>query len=203
MTRGEGTFRGVEGTRPFLGKPGQVERVSEVRIETVFSKGLESVVLQAMKKAHPYEEVAFDLYPVEQGPLPMGLHSGVGYGVYGDLVEAKSFSVLAQHVRRVFQVDGFLASQPLPSEVRRVGFVAGKGASFVGAAIAAGCDLFITGEVGYHSALEASRAGMCVIELGHRESEFFFLKTATQWLRSDGLEVEMQNVPTQKIVTAD
>lgn len=198
-TAGEGTFRGGEGTDPFLGKPGVLERAKEVRLETILPRGLEGVVLKALKKAHPYEEVAYDLYPVEQGPSPVGLNSGIGYGFYGDLVEPKTFPVVAQHVKRLFEVEGFLVSEPLPKQVRRIGFVAGKGASFVGAAAAVGCDLFITGEAGYHTALEGSRAGVCVLELGHRESELFFLKTAAEWLVEEGLQVETVNVPTQRL----
>lgn len=198
-TPGEGTFRGGEGASPALGKPGQLERAREVRVETIVPRGMEGMVLKALKKAHPYEEVAYDLYPVEQGPAPVGLNAGVGYGFYGDFAEPKTFPVVAQHVKRLFEVEGFLVSEPRPAQIRRIGFVAGKGASFVGAAAAVGCDLFITGEAGYHTALEGSRAGVCVVELGHRESELFFLKTAAEWLAEEGLRVETVNVPTQRL----
>jgi dinuclear metal center YbgI/SA1388 family protein len=200
-TRGEGTFRAGEGTQPFLGSQGQLERAPEVRLEAVLPRGLENSVLKAVQKAHPYEEVAYDLVPVEQGPVPRGLNAGIGYGVYGDLVEPQTFPELARHVRSAFQVEGFLASSPGPKRIQRIGFVAGKGASFVSAAVAAGCDLFITGEAGYHTALEASRSGMGVWEVGHRESEIFFLKTLAGWLRSDRLDCEVLNTPTQQIVT--
>src|SRR6185437_5168836 len=99
----------------------------------------------------------------EQGPPPSGLVTGLGYGFWGDLARPRTFSDLAQDVKSLFNVDGFWITQSPPARIRRVGFVAGKGASFVGAAAAASCDLFITGEAGYHVALDGSRRGVAVM----------------------------------------
>jgi len=92
-----------------------------------------------------------------------------------------------------------MTEAPSSSRVKRVAFVAGKGAGFLGAARAAGCDLFITGEAGYHTALDGWRQGMAVMELGHRESERFFVKTMCSWLSQLGLRAVESNLPTQKI----
>ncbi|HET7616842.1 MAG TPA: Nif3-like dinuclear metal center hexameric protein, partial [Bacillales bacterium] len=62
---GTGTFKPEDGTNPYIGSKGKLEKVSEVKIETIMPAGLQAKVIQAMKKAHPYEEVAFDLYPLE------------------------------------------------------------------------------------------------------------------------------------------
>ena len=196
---GEGTFRGGKGTKPFLGKSGQLEKAKELRLETVFPRGMEKPILKAMSKAHPYEEVAYDLYALEQEPNAAGMAMGLGYGVWGDFPTAKPFPELEQSVKSLFKIDGFWLTGRTPRSVKRIGFVAGKGASFIGAAIAAECDLFITGEAGYHSALEGSRKGMPVMELGHRESERLFLKTMGKWLASLGLKTAELDVPTQKI----
>lgn len=80
-------------------------------------------------------------------------------------------------------------------------FVAGKGSGFIAAAASAGCDLFVTGETGYHDALSASRRGMTVIELGHRESERFYLKVMSEWLAEMGLRIAELNVPIQEVVS--
>ena len=72
--------------------------------------------------------------------------------------------------------------------VKRIGFVPGKGSSFIGAAERNGCDVFITGEAGYHTSIDGLRRGVAVVEIGHTESERAFLTTVCAWIRdSNGL----------------
>lgn len=196
---GEGTFRGGAETKPFLGKPGRLERARESRLETVFPRGLKKRVLAAMRESHPYEEIAYDLYRVEQEPSAVGLVSGLGYGVYGDLPKAIPFEEVALRVRKAFGISGFIQTEPAPKRVKRIGFVAGKGGSFAGSAGRVGCDLFITGEAGYHVAREAASDGVAVMELGHRESEVFFLRTVERWCREWGIRSKVLNTPVQSI----
>ncbi len=197
--QGEGTFRGSQGTTPYLGKPGELEKVQEVRLETVFPKGLKSQVLSALFRTHPYEEVAYDLYELEQPVSGKGIVSGVGYGFWGEFPSPKPFSDLAKDVKSLFNIHGFWITSPTPSQVTRVGFVAGKGASFVEAAHSVKCDMLITGEVGYHKALSGSRQGLAVMELGHRESERFFIEVMKNWLSGLALRFVEAQMPTQKI----
>jgi dinuclear metal center YbgI/SA1388 family protein len=196
---GEGTFRGGEGTQPFLGNPGELERVEETRLETIFPRGLKLQVISAMFRAHPYEEVAYDLYSVEQPVSGRGLISGMGYGFWGEFPAPKPFSDVAKDVKSLFNIHGFWITSPTPSYVTRVGFVAGKGASFLEAAHSAECDLLITGEVGYHNALSGSRRGLAVMELGHRESERFFTQVMKIWLSGLALKFVETQMPTQQI----
>jgi dinuclear metal center YbgI/SA1388 family protein len=198
---GEGTFRAGEGTKPFLGSVGKLERAREARLETVFPRGLKKRILAAMRAAHPYEEIAYDLYRVEQSPSAVGLVSGLGYGVYGDFPKALPFEEVARRVKKAFGVRGFMVTEPAPKRVKRLGFVAGKGASFVGSAGRVGCDLFITGEAGYHVAREAANGGVAVLEVGHRESEIFFLQTVERWCREWGIRAKVLNTPVQSIRT--
>lgn len=196
---GQGTFRPGPRTRPSIGKVGKIEKVDEVRLETILPRGLEKAVIAALKAAHPYEEVAYDLYPVEQVPAPLGCTRGLGYGFWGEFPSPKAFSEVAKDVRRLFKVSGFWLTDPAPKRIKRIAFVAGKGAGFLKAATLVGCDLFVTGEVGYHAVLHGKRSGMTVMELGHRESEFFYLKTMEAWLSKMGLKTLVLNIPTQKI----
>ncbi len=195
---GDGTFRGGVGTKPFIGKSGRLEKVDEVRIETIFPRGLKRQVLQALRSSHPYEEIAYDLYRVDQEPSRFGLVSGLGYGVYGDLPKAVPFAEIAKRVRRAFKSEGFLITEPLPKRVKRIGFTPGKGSSFLRAAGLLGCDLFITGEAGYHDAREAALSGVGVMEIGHRESEIFFLQTIEKWCREWKVRTRVLNTPIQK-----
>jgi dinuclear metal center YbgI/SA1388 family protein len=201
--KGEGTFRGGKDTHPRVGQPGQLEKVEEIRFETVFPRGLKDQILKALLSAHPYEEVAYELYSVEQttksSTASQGIVSGLGYGFWGEFPSRRPFSEVAKDVKSLFDIHGFWITNPVPSYVSKVGFVAGKGASFVEAAAAARCDLFITGEAGYHTALGGSRRGVAVMELGHRESEKFFVKTMKSWLTHLGLEVAEAQTPTQQI----
>jgi len=199
---GEGSFRGGVETRPFIGKPGELERAREIRFETILPRGLERSVLRALREAHPYEEIAYDLYPVEQTPGGKGLARGLGFGVWGEFSKPRSFPELVKSVRGVFKVEGFMMSEPAPKRVRRVAFAAGKGADFADSARAAGCDLFITGEAGYHVVLESARKGLAIMELGHRESEIFFTPTVKGWLSEIGLPAAELSRATQKVWTA-
>lgn len=196
---GEGTFRGGEGTRPFLGEKGRLERAREVRLETVFPRGLKKRVLAAMREAHPYEEIAYDLYRVEQEPGAVGLVSGLGMGVYGDFPKALPYAEVVRRVKKAFGVKGFLQTEPAPKALKRIGFVAGKGASFARSAASMGCDLFITGEAGYHVARESALNGVAIMEVGHRESEVFFLRTVEGWCREWGIRAKVLNTPVQSV----
>lgn len=203
VLEGTGSFRALEGADPFLGKvqtkEGPGERVQEARLETVVPRTLLKQVLVAMESAHPYEEVAYDIYPVEQAPAGKGVIAGLGYGFYGSFEKPLSARVFSERVKKTWGVKNFLATQFFPEKVSSFAFTPGKGSSFVRAVAAKKVDVYITGEVGYHSAMEATRLGLAVIELGHRESEYFYLKTASSWVKELGLKCSVLNVPTQKM----
>jgi dinuclear metal center YbgI/SA1388 family protein len=204
QSSGQGTFRGGEGTDPFLGQPGQLERAQEVKLETILPRGLQKPVIKALLDAHPYEEVAFDLYPVEQGPSEKGLVRGLGYGFWGELATPAPLSAVTAQVRKLFQVEGCLLTPSRSSGadplIKRLGYVAGKGASFAHAARARGSDLFITGEAGYHLARELSGEGLSTLELGHPESELFFHSTIAGWLAGLGLDSAESRFSIQKFL---
>jgi len=197
---GEGRFRGEQGTKPFLGKPGQVEVVTEERIETVFPKSLQSIVIKALFDSHPYQELAYDLYEVKQSLSDLGQFKGLGYGFWGEFFSTKSFSEVAQHVKDLFGVEGILMSGTSPKKVKKVAFAPGKGASFISHALSLECDLFITGEVGYHNALEAARQRMITFELGHTHSEVFFPKVIQTWLTELGVKARYLNLSFQRFL---
>jgi dinuclear metal center YbgI/SA1388 family protein len=203
LSSGEGRFRALEGAKPYLGSVGALERASEDRLETVFPAGLEGEILQALRDSHPYQEIAYDLYAVEQGPSPEGIVRGLGYGFYGDLKKPLASAAFTSKVVKLFEASGALVTDGIQKngkkvrEFKRIAYVAGKGSSFIGAALKARCDVFVTGETGYHDALRAARSGMTVIELGHRESERFYLSTMAGWMECLGLKTVELNTPQQ------
>jgi dinuclear metal center YbgI/SA1388 family protein len=199
-TPGYGNFRALKGASPFLGKVGELEEVEEVRLETIVVSGMEEVAISALKEAHPYEEVAYDLYPVEQSPVMKGLVWGMGYGFVADLKKPVSYEAFVRTVKRVFKVDRFLANQLTPKKISRIAFTPGKGSSFVGSVRRSRADVFLTGEVGYHASLDALRSGLSIMELGHRESEHYFLKTFEAWMKEWGVKVSVLDERTQRVI---
>ena len=197
---GTGNFRPLKGAKPKIGKVGELEAVEEIRFETLVVSGMERIAIDTLKAAHPYEEVAYDLYPVEQSPVLKGMIWGLGYGFVATLDKPISFDLFTRKVKSIFKVKNFLTNQITPKLVKKIAFTPGKGSSFVHSVIAQKVDVFITGEVGYHASLEAARSGLNVMELGHRESEHYFLRTFDAWFQEWNLEASFLDERTQRII---
>ena len=197
---GEGTFRGDAGTDPFLGEPGALERVGERLLQTIVPKGLEREVVRAMKKVHPYEEVAYDLFPVMQGPSTLGLVRGLGYGFVGRFEKPIAFADFVSRVKRTFGISQLTVAGESKKRIQIFGFAAGEGTDVIGSAVAQGCDALLIGETSYHHALGGARRGTTIIELGHRESERFFLLTMARWMKSMKVPYVILDRKTQSII---
>jgi dinuclear metal center YbgI/SA1388 family protein len=168
-TSGWGTFAPSEGARPFVGKTGREERVEEVRLETVVSRSLLSRVLRAVRDVHPYEEPAVDVYPLSGGAL------GGGVGAVGDLPTPAPLARVLEEIDRKIRPSWIRLAGPGRKTVRRVAVVAGSGAEFLDRARQAGADLFVTGDVKYHQALDAAAGDMVVADVGHGSAEKWIL----------------------------
>ena len=199
FSQGQGSFRGNSESSPAVGKSGQFETVDECRLEIVVAASLRNSIVKALLAAHPYEEVAYHFSTIHSNALSKGVFAGSGYGFWGDFSVPKRFSELANNVKSVFGINGFWITEPVPKKVSRIGFVAGKGSSFIEQALSVGCDLFITGECGYHNAMKGLHHGMGVMEIGHQESETFFIPTMKNWLNRLHIEVAEFKTPIQKI----
>lgn len=181
---GEGMFRPLKGARPALGSTGRLEKVREARLEMLVEKGSVPGVVAAMKKAHPYEEVAFDLYPLL-------LPDGAGIGCTGT-VGGISPGRLARRLADRFKAEVRLSGRP-PSVVTRVAVVPGSGGGYLEEARRKGAEILVTGEVRYHQMLEAEHLGMGVMELGHDRSEMPAVDLLAGAIRS-GLRREKKTV---------
>ena len=166
---GTGTFLGAEGTDPYLGVSGREERVEEIRLETVAAGGLVPQVLRAVRAAHPYEEPAIDVVPLRGGAL------GGGVGAVGNLTAPCPLDEFLEKARRVLRASWVKAAGPRRKTVGRVAVVGGSGGEFADAARDADADLFITGDVKYHQALEAAAGTMPVVDIGHASGEQWIL----------------------------
>ncbi len=202
VLEGEGSFRALHGASPFLGKVGQREFVREQRFETVFLGAMERFVVAALKAAHPYEEVAYDIFSLDRAPQKGSFLWGFGYGFVGRLAGKSPLSrtQFLSRVAKYFKVHHAIVNGNLPARISTVAYSPGKGTSFVSSAIDHGVDVFITGEVGYHAALELARAGIAVMELGHRESEQPFLQTWSQWMKEWELPSSVLDIRAQEFM---
>jgi len=168
-SQGTGTFLGGPDSAPRFGKRGKEERVEEVRLETVAPGSRVQAVLSAVRKVHPYEEPAIDVVPLREGAL------GGGIGIVGLLPEPLPLDRALDAVRRALRPSWIHVAGPRRKTVRRVAIVGGSGAGFASAAREAGADLYITGDVKYHQALEAAAGEMPVADIGHASGERWIL----------------------------
>lgn len=160
-TPGTGTFLPQAGAEPFIGEPGKLERVQEVRVETIVPESLQRKAVQAMLKAHPYEEVAYDLYPMDLKGRVFGL------GRVGRLPEALTLRELTERAKAVFDVPMARVVGDLSRPIRKVAVLGGSGGRYVRHAQFAGADALVTGDIDYHTAHDALAAGMALIDVGH------------------------------------
>lgn len=163
---GKGTFRGGEGTDPFLGQPGVRHQEAEARLEVILPAALGGRVVAAMLAAHPYEEVAYDLVNLANS------QPGVGSGLVGELGGDMDEKEFLDFVREVFKV-GVIRHTALRGErVRRVALCGGAGSFLISNALSAGAQFYISSDIKYHEFFDAD-GRLVIADIGHFESEQF------------------------------
>ncbi|MCD4736801.1 MAG: Nif3-like dinuclear metal center hexameric protein, partial [Bacteroidales bacterium] len=166
---GYGTFRAGEGTTPYTGIIGKDHQEKEVRIEMIVPDHLKTGVIQAMTDAHPYEEVAYDIYRLENR-MP-----GAGMGVIGDLNKPMDEKTFIESLASVFDSAGLKHSNFTGKKISRVALCGGSGASLIRDALRSDADIFVTADVKYHSFFDADNK-MVIADIGHYEGEKFSLE---------------------------
>ncbi len=164
--QGQGTFRAGDGTNPFVGEMGKIHFEPEVRVETIVPRHILNAVVKAMVEAHPYEEVAYDVYPLD---LP---YKKAGLGVVGDLPEPMNTIDFVKHVKQQFRAPCVRYTNPVKDFISRVAICGGSAISLLNDAIAANADVFITADVKYHQFFDAENR-IVILDIGHFESEQF------------------------------
>ena len=165
-TPGTGTFFGGEQTDPYAGEKGRLERVPEIRLETVVPAHAAGRAAAAARAAHPYEEPALDVYPVD------GYPEGCGYGRVGRLPGPLAPDELRDHVSDSLGFPARLVANPDPTRrIERVAVLGGSGGSFISEAAVSGADAYVTGDLDYHDALLAESLGLVAIDAGHAATE--------------------------------
>jgi dinuclear metal center YbgI/SA1388 family protein len=176
-TAGEGTFRPLPGAHPTIGSVGRLERVPEVRLETVLPRALRAAVLGALLATHPYETPAYDLVPLADLP------SGAGLGRVGDLPVALPLGELVERVAAVLPATawGVRGAGNPAYRVERLAVCGGSGDSAIGLAAASGAQAYLTSDLKHHRVQEAP-AGLALIDAAHWATEAPWLEVAARSL---------------------
>lgn len=193
MVEGEGSFKPLDASDPFIGEKNSLTTVQEVRIETIVEEHKRTKVIQAIKDSHPYEEVAYDIYPTENEGKQYGL------GRIGKWTGKSNASTIIDKVKESFDLTHVRFVGDIDKKVKKVAVVGGSGEKFIAAAKAKGADMYITGDITYHAAQEAEKMGLCVIDAGHyiehvmKEATVAYLNTH---LSASGIECIASSVHT-------
>lgn len=191
--KGSGTFMPRQGSKPFIGMQEQMEVVKEAKIETIVPESIVSKVITAMLYAHPYEEAAYDIYPVEQkGPR-------YGIGRIGVLARAMSLESFARELKQKIGLSSIRVVGDRKKTVKRVALCTGSGIEFLDTAIKKGADVYITGDLKFHDAQRALEAGIAVIDATHYASENCMVPALCEYIRRKAVEQGwiLEIVPSQ------
>ncbi len=191
---GEGTFKPLEGSNPYIGSVDKLEMVNEYRLETIVPQDKLNKVLNAMLKSHPYEEVAYDIIPLKNEYEPQGFgrigyfHKPITLKELSELLKEKLNSELVKYVGVKDKL------------IKKVAICTGSGADFIKDAVKTGCDCYITGDIKYHEAQYAKELGIAIIDAGHYETESIIATPLRNYLIDEinkrGYDVEV--IKTEK-----
>ncbi|MCX6138743.1 MAG: Nif3-like dinuclear metal center hexameric protein, partial [Ignavibacteriales bacterium] len=163
-TDGIGTFRGRENAQPFLGSVGILERAEETKLEMLVPAWKVTSVVRAMRGVHPYEEVAYDVVPLENSAPDFGL------GIIGTLPNAMTGKQFLSFVKKSLGATMLRVVGDLTAHVKTVAACGGSGAEFIEEAARKGADAYVTGDLKYH-AMQDVPPRLLLIDAGHYETE--------------------------------
>ncbi len=161
---GKGTFRAGENSTPFCGNIGELHTETEIRIETILPSFKKNAVLRALLASHPYEEPAFDFYPLAN------IWNQTGAGVVGELIYPEDEQVFLYRLKEIFQLKSLNHSNLRGKGIQEVAICGGSGAFLIPDAITFGADIFITGEAKYNDFYDVEDR-ILLVTIGHYESE--------------------------------
>jgi len=173
---GTGTFTPLAGAHPFIGTVGAQERVAEFRLELLLDRAVLPRAIKALVAAHPYEEPAFDIYPLLNEGHKLGL------GRIGRLPEPVSLAAFSMRLRQDLAAPGLRFVGKPDALVGKVALCSGSGASLLRIAVRAGADVLVTGDVKYHEAREAEDLGIALVDAGHFPTEIIMVDAVAERL---------------------
>ena len=175
-SKGIGTYMGNEHSNPQVGQRFEFVQGDEIKIEVTFEKHLENKILKALFKSHAYEEIAYEIYDLQNK------HQNIGLGMIGELknpMKEKEFLLFA---KEKMQADGIRHSNFIGKEVKKIAVLGGAGSFAIKNAIQAGADVFLTADLKYHQFYEAENQ-LLLADIGHFESERYTKNYIVEYLR--------------------
>lgn len=182
---GTGYFKGSEKSNPAVGVRGRLEKVDEIKIEVLVNSFDVNKVVAAMKQVHPYEEVAYDIYPL------LNENTNYGMGVIGILENELSEKQFLNLISKSLRIKNFRFAKGLKAKVKNVAVCGGSGSDLLDTAIKSGADAFVTADVKYHTFQDAENK-ILLIDAGHYETEIHSLEEVKKRLEkslSDKIKV--------------
>lgn len=194
--KGDGRFKPRAGTNPFIGSVGTVETVREERIETIVPQPKLPALLSAVLQVHPYEEPAYDVYPLANEGHQYAM------GRVGLWPTPEPAGIVLQKIKRALKRDVLPFAGDADTMVTKVALLGGAGAGFMKLAKEAGAQLYLTGDIRYHDAQEAVKLGIVAADGGHFGTEYPVVSDLQERLRAAGRErkwaVECISDPTSR-----
>jgi dinuclear metal center YbgI/SA1388 family protein len=188
VSGGTGTFMPTGDAKPHSGSIGKLEKAEEDRVEVIFPVYLEKQVLQALKKTHPYEEVAFYLTHLQNE------NQEVGAGMIGQLPVAEEPIDFLKRLKKVMRAACVKHTVLGTNKIKKIALCGGSGSFLVNQAISAGADLYISADFKYHEFFDAENK-IIIADIGHYESE--------QYTKDLIVEVLKKKFPTFAIIFSE
>jgi len=196
QTKGIGTYKPLEGTNPFIGETGKLEKTPEFRIETIVPESRLKKVVREMLAAHPYEEVAYDIYPLKNRGNRAGL------GRVGRLPEPMTLAAFAEKVKADLGLEIVKITGDPQKLVSKVALCGGSAMDLLKHAVRSGADAYLTGDVRHHGALDALDQGIALVDAGHYGTESVIVPVLADYIAKKAKETgEELTVMTSRIKT--
>jgi dinuclear metal center YbgI/SA1388 family protein len=185
---GTGTFRGMSGARPHIGTVGRLEKVQECRLEMLCETWKIDGVIAAMKSVHPYEEIAYDLYPLSNSNTEYGL------GAIGDLKGPMTAQKFLGHLQTALRTPFLRHSSGTSHKIKTVAVCGGSGSDYIDEALRQRADAMITADIKYHT-FQEYEGRILLVDAGHFETEHLVLPALASTIRT----IVRQNSASKKI----
>jgi dinuclear metal center YbgI/SA1388 family protein len=175
---GIGTFRPNESAKPFIGNRGEITEQAEIRIEVLFENHLQANILKALRKAHPYEEIAYDILPISNE------HNWVGSGMIGYLKKPMQQAEFLQFLKEKMNTDCIRYTGNYTKAIEKIALCGGSGSFLLQHAIRTKADCYISADFKYHEFFDAEN-NILIADIGHYESEQFTIELLVDYLQKN------------------